>query len=361
MIIRTQYADILSGLRHRNPVSFLAACAEHYILAQLSYLLKRPFAGPVLGTISLTHRCNLACPMCNFPQRAVKDLGAGNQELGTDEWISVIEDFATLGTKGLGFTGGEPLLRDDLTVLLEKAVSLGMIVNLNTNALLLTPARAKVIAQTGIDSLNISFDRQHLTNDRDRKIFEENILSFRAIARESGKPIRMKLVLTADPAEESGIPELTKTALKLGIDRVELLVEQSFARTGSGETMSVAQKNEAFTRILSEINVARKQGIIFDDSSRMLRVMQTFYRTGKLPIRCYSGYTMLGIDPYGRPFTCMSRVSRAEYIAHEPVKDLVSFWRAPLTQRYRDAIRGCRRCCLNCQQELNLLFNPWWL
>ena len=358
MLIRTQYADILTARRTRAPLSFLLSCAGHFAATPLSYLLRRPLAGPVLGTVSITHRCNLACPMCNFPQRAAADLTGGLRELSTERWKRIIDGYAALGTKGLGFTGGEPLLRPDLTELLAYAVAKGMVVNLNTNALLMTDERAREICASGIDSVNVSFDRQHLADARARETFLRNVTALCATAHAASPRVRVKLVLTTDLTDESGIPDLAETVLAVGADRAEVLLEQPFARAGAPDPSA---RMHAYGRLEREIAAARVRGVTVDNSARMLRVMKTFARTSRLPIPCYSGYTTLGIDPYGRPFSCMSRVSRGEYVMQSPVDDLPAFWRSAHAQRHRNATRSCRRCCLNCQQELNLLFSPWWL
>ena len=299
--------------------------------------------------------------MCNFPQRAAEQLKNGFTELDTAAWKRIIDAFAKLGTKGLGFTGGEPLLRPDIFELLSYATDRGMVVNLNTNALLLTEDKARALCETGIDSLNISFDRQHLAQPRDRELFTKNVAVFRAMTRKQQRPIRIKLVLTTDPAEETGIAELARTAIALGVDRAEVLIEQSFARTTLGSRADAGKREESLVRLKADIASAKNLGVVFDNSARMLRVMDAFYRTGKLPIPCHSTYTSMGVDPYGRVFSCMSRVSREEYISRQPVDDLSSFWYSPAYHCYRKTVRHCRRCCLNCQQELNLLFSPWWI
>lgn len=61
----------------------------------------------------LTYRCPLHCVFCYNPTQhaAVRD------ELTTDEWIKVLREARALGATQLGFSGGEPLMRDDLEVL----------------------------------------------------------------------------------------------------------------------------------------------------------------------------------------------------------------------------------------------------
>ena len=67
----------------------------------------------------LTYRCPLRCPYCSNPVDCGDD--RYQQELTTEDWLRVIQEAQTLGVLQLGFSGGEPLLRDDLEVLVEAA------------------------------------------------------------------------------------------------------------------------------------------------------------------------------------------------------------------------------------------------
>ncbi|MFH1036859.1 MAG: radical SAM protein, partial [Patescibacteria group bacterium] len=53
----------------------------------------------------ITSKCNRKCPFCFRPDR---------QELNSKKVFKIVDDLAKNGVKGLGITGGEPLLRDDI-------------------------------------------------------------------------------------------------------------------------------------------------------------------------------------------------------------------------------------------------------
>lgn len=78
---------------------------------------------PVFMTLEVTKQCNYRCPFCyciwhEFPETA----GA---ELDTAEWKHLIDGCIRKGVKSLLFSGGEPLLRDDIRELLDHAVRTG--------------------------------------------------------------------------------------------------------------------------------------------------------------------------------------------------------------------------------------------
>ena len=66
---------------------------------------------PLWLSLELTYRCPLKCSWCNNP---LDFEDYGSQELSTAEWKKVLDDARRLGALQLGFTGGEPMLRDDL-------------------------------------------------------------------------------------------------------------------------------------------------------------------------------------------------------------------------------------------------------
>ena len=111
--------------------------------------------------ISVTDRCNFRCNYCMpaeifgeryefLPRREILDF----EEI---ERLAAI--FAGLGVRKLRITGGEPLLRHDLPILVEKLAGLpgGLDLALTTNATLL-PKLAQPLADAGLGRVTVSLD-----------------------------------------------------------------------------------------------------------------------------------------------------------------------------------------------------------
>jgi len=94
-------------------------------------------APPLWLLAELTYRCPLHCVFCYNPV----DYAANRRELDTAQWIAVLREARALGAAQLGFSGGEPLLRDDLEELVAVARELGFYTNLITSGIGLTDAR----------------------------------------------------------------------------------------------------------------------------------------------------------------------------------------------------------------------------
>src|SRR5262245_48958553 len=109
--------------------------------------------GPPLWLLAeLTYRCPLHCVFCSNPL----NYAAQSNELGTREWLDVLDQGRAMGAVQLGLSGGEPLLRDDLEQIVAHAHGLGFYVNLITSGVGLTEARARSLKETGLDHIQLS-------------------------------------------------------------------------------------------------------------------------------------------------------------------------------------------------------------
>jgi pyrroloquinoline quinone biosynthesis protein E len=113
-----------------------------------------PQAGPPLWLLAeLTYRCPLHCVFCYNPTQHAHL----SNELSTAQWVDVMRQARALGAAQLGFSGGEPLLRDDLEDLVAEAHRLGYYTNLITSGVGFTPQRAQALKDAGLDHVQLSF------------------------------------------------------------------------------------------------------------------------------------------------------------------------------------------------------------
>jgi radical SAM protein with 4Fe4S-binding SPASM domain len=88
------------------------------------------WVSPARMDLALTYRCNAACQKCYLG-----DKQKNMSELPFDQWCIIIDSLWKIGIPQLVFTGGEPLLRDDLTRLVGYAEK--FVTGLVTNGILL--------------------------------------------------------------------------------------------------------------------------------------------------------------------------------------------------------------------------------
>ena len=107
--------------------------------------------------LSLTARCNLACPYC-LPD-GTEPPGLLNQA----QRLAVVAAAVELGVRQLRLTGGEPLLHPGLEHLIAAVAPLRngdglQEVSLTSNGALLTAERARALRAAGLDRLTLSLD-----------------------------------------------------------------------------------------------------------------------------------------------------------------------------------------------------------
>ena len=78
---------------------------------------------PSTAVMEMTYRCNHKCLFCSCPWENPDGSFAREQELTTDEWKDVIDRLVQMGVAQIAFTGGEPLLKEGLTEIIEHAAS----------------------------------------------------------------------------------------------------------------------------------------------------------------------------------------------------------------------------------------------
>ncbi len=100
---------------------------------------------PLSVMIELTERCNLRCVHCYINQPA-NDSREKEKELSADQFKLIIDKITRAGTLYVCFTGGEIFLREDFEEIYIHAISSGLLVTLFTNATLITPRLADMLA-----------------------------------------------------------------------------------------------------------------------------------------------------------------------------------------------------------------------
>jgi len=147
--------------------------------------------------ISVTDRCNMRCDYCRPSADAYKAESHTNI-LHYEEIERIVSIAAELGVTKLRITGGEPLVRRSLPVLIKKLSAISGITDLalSTNATLLGKY-AKELADAGLHRINVSIDS--LNTLRFRKLTGGElapVLAAIQAAKDAGlTPIKLNTVL----------------------------------------------------------------------------------------------------------------------------------------------------------------------
>lgn len=194
---------------------------------------------------AVTNRCNLKCRFC-FVNSGLKE------EITLEEAKErIFVPLKKLGGQSIGFTGGEPLLREGLLKLIRDAKDYDFITSMVTNGVLINEKIARELKQTGLDRIQISLDSAiEEENDRIRGEGVFKKVTEHAIPLLIKQGFDVTLVATPTPLLIDSFGEYIKLAKNLGIGKIyirRLVVTED--RFGEGYKAKYKDFLERFIKI----------------------------------------------------------------------------------------------------------------
>lgn len=144
--------------------------------------------------ISLIERCNLRCTYC-MPEEGVS-LSPKSHLMTYEEIYKIAKTFSDHGVTKIRLTGGEPLIRKDIPVILEKLATLPVELSITSNAVIIDKF-IDVLKANGVNKINVSLDSldegkfKHITRRNEFKKVYNNIL----LLVEEGFKVKVNAVL----------------------------------------------------------------------------------------------------------------------------------------------------------------------
>ena len=182
--------------------------------------------GPLWVNAEITYKCPLHCVFCYNPLDYASTF---KSELSTEDWLKVFKQYRDLGSVQLGISGGEPLMRDDVEIMVSEASQMGYYVNLLTSGIGLTEKRISAFKEGGLGQIQLSFqDSTKELNDflSSTKTFELKSKVAKLI-KEHDYPMVLNVVLHRLNIDH--IDQILEMAEAMGADHVELANSQYYA------------------------------------------------------------------------------------------------------------------------------------
>ncbi len=179
---------------------------------------------------NITRRCNLRCRHCYSGSVP----GAAGHELSRDEGFQLIADLRAANVPVLLFSGGEPLMREDVFEWIHAARVAGLHPVLSTNGTLITDAVAARLVGAGLAYAGISLDGTDGANDAfrgERGAFAKALAGLRA-AKKAGLRTGLRFTVCAENIEE--LPKVFDLAEAEAVPRVCIY---HLVYSGRGSTM----------------------------------------------------------------------------------------------------------------------------
>jgi radical SAM protein with 4Fe4S-binding SPASM domain len=351
-------------------------------ISHFGITVPQPTAVPVVIVWNYTNRCNLNCIHCH------QNSGVGeNQELSTQEALTVIDQMGDAGISILTFSGGEPLVRSDIFASIQHATDAGILCTIASNGILMMKPTVEKLASVGVKRVEIGLDGcSAATHDflRNREgAFTATVQGIKNCV-DGG----FDEVCTTMTLHEKNVNELRSTiklAETLGVTRFYLnrLIPAGRGRNVINLDVTDKQKMNALEYIYSKfrnsvttgkgiqcyargmtyygrLGYERSQGMIFTVSEALSGYSQMWHNKfgdgiARLVQKYYAGFggcsagiTYAGLTAGGDLLPC---VPAPIPLGNLLTDDLESLWVAnPLLKyiRQRDKLTGgCGRCAYN--------------
>lgn len=290
----------------------------------------------------LTYACPLQCPYCSNP---INYADTRKHELSTEEWKSVLRQARALGAVQLGFSGGEPCVRQDLEELVKEAHALGFYTNLITSTVGLNTERILALKEAGLDHIQVSYQgADGKTNDTfaGTQCFDHK-LEMTKVINDLNFPVVHNFVLHRHNIHQ--VKDMLEMALSLGAESVELANCQyhGWALKNIAALLPSAQQLKEAEAV---VNVFREQ---HGEKMKIFFVVPDLYETR--PRACTNGWatTLLSVTPDGRVLPCQGAQDFPETIVPNIRENALNWiWHeSPMFNQYRGddwMSEPCRSC-----------------
>ncbi|MFI3136427.1 MAG: pyrroloquinoline quinone biosynthesis protein PqqE [Methylococcaceae bacterium] len=249
-------------------------------------------------TVELTYACPLQCPYCSNPL----DYAKYPNELSTEDWKRVLSEARKIGALQLGFTGGEPLTRQDLPELVKHARELGYYSNLITSGYGMTEEKIIQLKEAGLDHIQVSIQAstQELNDHIAGTASFEHKKTVAHLVKKHGYPMVLCVVIHRENIHQ--MPEILAMAEELGADYLELANTQYYGWAHANRNLLLPTK-EQFLKA-EQIAQAFKEHVA--GKMKIYYVVPDFYEDR--PKKCMNGWgtTSLTIAPDGVALPCHS-------------------------------------------------------
>lgn len=285
--------------------------------------------GPLWLLAEVTYRCPLHCSFCYNPV----DFAQAGPELSTDDWLSVIRQARAMGAAQFGISGGEPLLRDDIEILVAEARKLGFYTNLITSGVGLTEARLAALKDAGLDHIQLSF--QDATREANDLITNTRTFDLKRkvadLTKAAGYPTVINCVLHRGNIEH--LDRIIEMAAEIGAEFLELANTQyhGWAFLNRAALMPTAAQLAEAERVTERWRekLGKRMRILF---------VTPDYQSEK-PKKCMNGWgeVFLAVTPDGLALPChTARMLPGLEFPDVRAHSIEWIWRdSPLFNRYR--------------------------
>ena len=307
---------------------------------------------PTYASLSLIGRCNSQCLYCGSWQSPLRGPS-------TDLWIEIVDQIAALGVQHLNLSGGEPLLRSDLPILVARAKAHNLTIQLSTNGVLLKKGVFRQSVAAGLDYVTVSLDTlDPQTFLQLRGVPLDRVLDGVDAAlrlRDEHPHLRVGLKCVVSRLNLHDLLDLVDMAIAGGLYLGFQPFHAQFANGPRAVSKLGFSESDilALEETLDHIVKKKEESETIINHVSYLRYFPQFLVYGTLPadFSCDAGERTVNIDVHLDLKPCWLFPSVGN-LTHQPLETL---WKSPELDaiRYKMKSRQCEGCWLTCHTDLD--------
>lgn len=301
-------------------------------------------------SVRVTDDCNLSCPDCYVLRKS--------RYMSLDTYLSkILIPFAEMGGKSIGFTGGEPLLHNQIIEFIREAKQQGFMTSLVTNGLLLNAKIIDELEDAGLDRIQISMDtvESKLFDDiREEGFFEE--LTQRIIPRLNKSSIKLTVVAILNNFRENDIEAYIKKLIDLDIKSVYFR-----RKIRSNPTYDNFESDENDDLLKDLLQLKKEKSTLISIQCGDPIFCTKWVKDNDVNIEgkvagCSAGITTVAIDVQGEVYPCTRVPVKLGNISDNPLDSIISTSQIIKRLRMRNLSGKCSKCknkyiCGGCRAE----------
>jgi len=288
--------------------------------------------------------------------------------LTTEEIYDILAQLRELGVIQVFFSGGEPLLRHDLSRLVERAAKLRFkSISISTNGLLLTENRARELLDSGLTVVALSIDGLQETHDYLRGVtgsFDKVISALEILSRlrEQRYP-HLKVTITTTLTQPNlnqvvRMISLVRTYQKSARFRISLFqVTLYFFQGVDASRLMIEDQNELdeVVQQLHDIKAKNPRVFIWNQTHQSFEYMKEYLNDSKrADIPCVTGYTSIYVGAHGEVYHGCWAMKPIGNVREKKLADIVNS--TEYRKRLKDMfLKRCPGCA--CGYQINLLYH----
>jgi rSAM/selenodomain-associated transferase 1 len=302
-------------------------------------LRSEPLGGLREVYLHVTHRCGRSCRHCYDRAASSRD------ELTTVEWRDAVDQCVGLGARSFVFIGGDPMVRDDFTELVEHVTGVHAAKARFFFNCLIDAVSARRLAAAGHGLLTplASLDGPRELNDalRGDGSYDDVMTSIANLLDEGLVPVANTVLVRPTLP---GLPHLARELRAAGLERLHLILPHQRGMSPEEADDLVPTGAELLAAVRGLLPVAADIGLTIDNLPSWRR------RVGKRNDLCAAGCRDVSIDPAGRVHACVITAGDPAFVAGSlRGQALEDIWRTSNSLRLLRAARARDRAeCLAC-------------